>query len=336
MSYRAAILGCGRIGCGFSDDPGASAFGVTTHAEAYTACPRTHLVAVADVDPERARRCAERWGVPASYDDPIRLLREQRPEVVSVCTPDPTHFQLVRDALLTDGVRAVLAEKPLATTTGEARQLIDLAERRRSVLAVNYTRRYSPVHARVRDLVRDGVLGDVELVRGLYTKGTAHNGTHWFDLVRFLVGDVAVVRATDRLGEPSDDPTLDVELSIDRGARAVLHARPAASYTVFEMDIHGTEGRVTLSGSGNVIEWFRAVEGLPHAGYRGLVLQERVEGGLRDLALRAVEDLVACLETGRRPCCTAEDGHRALQVALAARESCRLGGAPVELHGDRP
>ena len=67
MPYRAAVIGCGKIGSEYADDPRIR--DIYTHAGAYTACPDTELVAVCDIDPARAKRCADRWGVRSSFVD---------------------------------------------------------------------------------------------------------------------------------------------------------------------------------------------------------------------------------------------------------------------------
>jgi predicted dehydrogenase len=319
--YRSAVIGCGRIGSEFADDPLAADWGICTHAGAYTSCPMTSLVAVCDTDLRRAKRCAERWSIPAWYVDPARLLAENPLDVVSVCTPDATHYDVLRMVLLTDGVKAVLAEKPLATSVEQAQELVQLARQRRIVLAVNYSRRYADNHVQLRDFLRADKLGPIRVVRGLYTKGTAHNGTHWFDLARFLVGDVTSVRAVDRLGEGGTDPTLDVHLDFASGAIGELIACCAEEYTIFEMELLGSKGRVRVIESGSAIERYGIIEGRPFTGYRSLVLAERKEGDMRDVLLHAVRDLASCLQEGTAPRCSGDDGLAALHIATAAHTS---------------
>lgn len=321
--YRAALIGCGKIASEFADDP--RAIGVCTHAGAYEACPQTQLVAVADANTEKVARCGERWKVQSRYRDPFQLLKEQKPEIVSICTPDGSHYELIRTALLTEGVQAVLAEKPLAIKLEEAEELVRLARQRNIILAVNYSRRYSAELTRLRDGLNSGQLGELRVVRGLYTKGTLHNGTHWYDLLRFLAGEVEAVRGTDRLHEPGPDPTLDVTLTCQSGAVAELHACSPDDFTVFEMDLIGTRGRVQLTESCDMLERYEVIDGVPYAGYRSLVLAEQVSGTLQNVLLHAVEDVVDCLESGRPPRCSGEDGQRALQIGLAARTSAASG-----------
>jgi predicted dehydrogenase len=325
MPYRAAVIGCGKIGSEFDEDPRAAAYGVCTHAGAYAACRDTELVALGDTDPAKVERCGRRWGVAARYRDPRRLLAEQRPEIVSICTPDPTHSELLRMALLADGVRAILAEKPLALSLPEAEELVGLARRRGVVLAVNYSRRHDEHHGRLRDLIRAGGIGEIRTVLGLYTKGTLHNGTHWFDLARFLLGEVRRVAGRDRLHEGGDDPTYDAQLEFGGDVVASLYGCSARDYTVFEFDLVGSRGRVRVVDSGAAMEFYEVVEGMPFAGYRALALKQRLGDGLRNVPLRAVEDLVDCLGRNGVPRCSGDDGVRALRIALAVAESAATG-----------
>jgi predicted dehydrogenase len=313
---RAAVLGCGTIGAGDGGRPHPDV-GVITHAGAYAACPDTELVAVADADPDRARAV----GV-AAYADAAALLEQAAPELVSVATPDATHAELVALCLRAPGVRGVLAEKPLALDAGEARALVELARERGVVLAVNYSRRYAPA-------LRELDVGDVQHVGGVYVKGLLHNGTHWLDLLRMLVGDPVAVRGWDRLGEAGGDPTLDAELTLPGGAGARLAGLDTRRFTAFELDLVGTRGRVRLAQSGHVVERWDVGDDPRHRGYRVLVPRAPVTGALRDTTLHAVQDLVRCVRERGEPACTGADAVAALALAEAIRSSARRGGEPL-------
>jgi predicted dehydrogenase len=139
MRLRAAVLGCGWIGAEFRTD---GPLGIYNHAAAYSACAHTDLVALCDTDPLKLNRAAERWEVKQCYTDAGELFANAQPEVVSICTPDATHFACIKAALSASSVRAILAEKPLALKQTEALELADLETRRGVKLAVNYSLRY--------------------------------------------------------------------------------------------------------------------------------------------------------------------------------------------------
>jgi predicted dehydrogenase len=323
MAYRAVVVGCGLIGSEFSDT--VIVPGVWSHAAAYVGCPGIDLVAVCDHHALRLARCAQRWQVPLQYHDFRAMLDGAQPEIVSICTPDATHAAIIREALAHGAVRAVLAEKPLAITLAQADELMALAITHGKVLVVNYSRRFAPGFVRLQALIADGALGDIRSVSGFYTKGVLHNGSHWFDLARFLVGAVTRVTGINRLGEVGDDPTLDVMLEFAGGASGYLHACAASDYAIFEMDIVGTLGRARMIDSGFSIELYEVSASPFGAGYLRLVLREIFEGGLGRALPEAVASIVGSLRYGRPPRCSADDGRQAMAIGLAALESARSG-----------
>lgn len=325
ISYRAAVIGCGRIGDAFAESR--AALGIYSHAEAYATSPRTILAALCDSNGEHLRRCAERWKVGSRYADARELFRAEAPEIISICTPDETHYELARAALDAPSTRAVLVEKPLALHRAEACALVDGARRRGVLLAVNYSRRYADRYRALRqDLGSAGRLGPVRRMTGHYTKGILHNGTHWLDLARFLGGEMVRVQGFPAADAAAEDPTPSARLEFASGATGFLHGCDEKDFTLFEMDLVTAAGRVRLVDSGRTLECFTAEDSPEISGYRYLGTGAVSAGILRDVTLRAVEDLVACLdEPGRKPLCAGEDAMRALDLALAIRTSADRG-----------
>ena len=321
--YRAAVIGCGKIGSDFADDPRIK--DIYTHAGAYTASKKTELIAVCDRDPVKAQRCAKRWGIRDSYDHMEDLLSSQNPEVLSICTPDPTHYDLIHMALEYPSVLAVLAEKPLARSVKEAVKLVNLAQKNKKFLAVNYSRRYARNFQKLKEDLGKGAIGDIQGVSGFYGKGVFHSGTHWFDLARYMFGEVEAVRGFDRLEEEGDDPTLDVHLKFDSGFYAYLHGCSERAFSIFEMDIIGTTGRISVANSGHTMRFYDIIDSPYYSNYRIPHEKTLREGGMEDMLLHAVEDLVNCLDNNQAPMCSGNDGIQALKIAHAALSSARRG-----------
>jgi predicted dehydrogenase len=91
-----------------------------------------------------------------------RILLDPDIDAVAIVTPPHTHYSLARQAL--EAGKHVLVEKPLATSSADAAELIMLAEERGLVLMPGHTFVYSPSVVKVHDLIREGVLGDVYFV----------------------------------------------------------------------------------------------------------------------------------------------------------------------------
>lgn len=322
MTLRAALLGCGWIGSEFRTD---TAAGIYNHAAAYHACAETQLVAICDRDPLKLEQAGKRWQVDARFSDAVELLAKTQPEIVSVCTPDSTHYAVIKAVLETGSVRAILAEKPLAMDLSEAQELVALAKRRGIALAVNYSRRYSDGHVSLRDRVRNGEFGRLVTVGGFYTKGTLHNGTHWFDLARLLVGEITDVTGFDFLREGGADPTFDAVLRFAGGTSGHLQAFDAKAGTLFEMDIVGTQGRVRVVEPAGRFVVSRVTGSETFPGYQVFGAEEILPARNSDTVLHAVEDLVRCVRKGDVPRCSGEDGVAAVRVGHAIRESVKTG-----------
>ena len=328
MVYRAAIIGCGKIGSEFADDPRIK--DIYTHAGAYVQCPDTELVAVCDKEREKSERCKERWHLTNNYTDYQRMISDTNPDIVSVCTPDHTHFEIIQTILTSSNVKAIFAEKPLALNLNDAESLVNLAEKKGVVLAVNYSRRYAEKNCELKKYLNSDTFGDIQTINGYYTKGTLHNGTHWFDLARFLIGEFIRVKGFDNRKEKNDDPTFDCYAEFENGATAYLHACDETKYSIFEMDILGSNGRVYIKDYGQIVEIYRVIDDPDYSGYHSLDISATVNDVMKNTLLHAVEDLVQCLQRGKIPKCSGNDGVAALKIACAVRSSVDSGNI-VEL-----
>jgi predicted dehydrogenase len=156
----------------------------------------------------------------------------------------------------------------------------------------------------------------VQNVTGLYSGGLVHNGSHWIDHVRWLVGEIATLETLPAAGNDAASP--DVRLTFESGAHGALHACDAREYAVFETDVVGTRGRVRFIELGHRIEYLAVGDSPYYSGYRNLVHDRFEDGGLDTAMVAAVEDLLACVRESRVPRCSGHDGLRALALASGA------------------
>lgn len=139
------------------------------------------LVASAfDIDAARGRDFGVNLGIAPErcYDNYRQLLeeeakREDGVEVVSVATPNGTHYEITR-AALEAGIH-VICEKPLFFTTAEAREIKALAERKGLIVGVTYGFSGHPLLMQMRAMIAKGEIGDVRMVELQYTHGFSAN-----------------------------------------------------------------------------------------------------------------------------------------------------------------
>ena len=325
----AAVIGCGRIGSLW--DAGRPGQDPLTHAGAHAAHPEVTLVAGVDPSPQRRIAFENRWDVPA-YSSVQAMIEHARPALWSICTPPEQHLP-VAEAGLAAGARALWCEKPLAGILADARALAEAAAAAGVPLAVNHGRRWDPAHRAAAAWLRQGGIGRVLHVSIRYVRGIANYGSHAFDLVRMLTGDeIAWVCATDDLREAHPDPSLTVVAGLQGGAALTLCPSPRDGDDLFEVDLLGDAGRLTLADMGRTIRAFRPAPGggtgdgvlVPDATWR-------FDEGLRAMALAAAANLVAAVQDGAPLLSAGADGLAAMAAIEAARRSAALGGRRVDL-----
>ncbi len=150
---RPAPIGAAVVGCGY--------WGPNL-ARNLAERPEFHLHALCDRDPAQLRTLAQRHPEARAVANLDELLCDDTVEAVIFATPPQTHYPLVKLAL--EAGKHVLVEKPLATRLEHAHELADLAEDGDLVLMPGHTFIYSPAVNTVRDLVRDGTVGDVHFI----------------------------------------------------------------------------------------------------------------------------------------------------------------------------
>lgn len=319
MTYRAALIGCGRIGADINP-PGVGSSRLGSHAAAYAASTRVDLVAACDPDEARREEAKRRWNIAAVYPTVEALLAAEAFDIVSVTTPPAGRGALLERIVDSGRARAILAEKPLAGTVEEAEALSARAVGAGVIGAVNYVRRFAPGYRAVAADLQAGALGEIQMVRGIYTRGVLNNGGHMLDLLRFFFGDPESVGALDAVEEVPGDPTASFGAWFADGFEAWISGLPAEPYSIFELDIIGTRGRVLFGDLGHRIDRWDVEDTMARHGFRQLTSAPRTsDPGLTGAIGAAIDNLADCLDGRAEPFCSFDDGRAALALALAVR-----------------
>lgn len=336
MSLRAVLVGCGRMG-GFIDDEQVGKPDFVPpycHAGAYQAAEGVDLVAAADIVPEKADALARKWGLPKTYTDYCEMIRVERPDIVSVTTRPDTHAEVAIFAA-ENGARAIYCEKPMCCSLAEADAIRYACDTHGVALNLGSNRRHQEAFWRIRDLVTDGLVGDVQLVVSYSTGNALWTHTHTTDILLFLAGDpvvltaqgAAVVNPDERDGHTlSRDPqVLSASFEFDNGIRAVM-TRCAG----YEFEVHGAGGKIRTRGNGSSFE-AHVFDEFGRATPVAFPEWERTTG-----SVNCVEDLVRAASTGSEPRGGVDLASRGLEMSIAVVESERCGGVRLRLPlGDR-
>jgi len=317
---NAAIVGLGRIASLLEEDTLREK--PCTHAGAIAANPDCVLAAGCDIDEERRRLFADKWQVPV-YADAAEMLRTHTPQILVIATHPDSHYHYCRLAA-SCGVPAVICEKPLADTIGEARKIARLAKQG-FVIITNHERRYAQDYARAKALLDEAALGRLLSVRAVLYMGKTkrlldvlwHDGTHLADAIMFLAN--ARLKHRRRWGAPLTAKTgtawLEGELRAESPAPpipVIIEVGAGRDHLAFEMEFSCEKGRLRI-GNGIFEVWESAPS--PYAEkFRSLKRTDEVFTGPTGYFANMVQDAVACAqESGKTPRSSAADGLRVIE-----------------------
>ncbi len=341
--YRAALIGCGRIGALLEDDPlrGKPA----SHAGALAAHPKTAIVAGCDINPKALKAFGKRWRVRRLYEDFRLLLDKEDIDIVCVAAWTEHHSKIVLEAAKA-GVKGIYCEKPIALNMNQARKMIKACDKYGVAMVIGHERRWDGRYVTIRDMLESGDLGELKSVTG-YALGSAapklsrrkfgggpmfHDGTHLVDLFRFFGGDIkSVVGFANRpFGEKFIENTVFGMVKFKQGASGLIIGGGERGYFHFELDIQTDKARVIL---GNHTSRLFVTETSPrYTGFKELKeipFPER--GAVVNPFVGGIESLIKEIETGQTSKSSGKDGYKALEVITALYKSAGNGGAPVKL-----
>jgi predicted dehydrogenase len=329
---------------------GAGLFG-ERHAQAYSRHPAVDFVSVCDLNGDRAREVAERYGARGSTTDFRELLANPEITAISIATPDHLHRDVA--VVCAEAGKHILVEKPLATTVEDAAAIVAAARAAGVTLMVDFHNRVNPPMVQARDAIRRGDIGRPAYVYARLSNATTvatdmlrwagQSSALWFlashmvDVVRWMLDDeVARVYAVSREGilRELGVPTADFHVAtveFKSGVVAVFeHAwilpRTHAAVKDLKMEILGSAGAINIDGSHNrTLELYTA----QRATFPDM-LAPPTGAHLTGFVLDSIAYFVDAIAEGTPVLATGEDGVATTRIICAILDSV-ASGQPVTL-----
>jgi predicted dehydrogenase len=252
----AAIIGAGRIAGGYDEQRVKGEKGVYTHAGAFRAVQDIELCTVFDTEPRRGAAFARHWGRGLKVAGTLKEIIRGHHDIISVCTPDSTHYRIVKELILHKSCKTIFVEKPAATAARQISELAELAERYGINVVVNFQRHFDLEHVKLARLLRQAPR-KVLSVQGLYIKGLAHIGVTMLDTLRFLFGNPQAVIATRRVynseirGYSYDFTLYYPDFTV--GVKTADSDSWIYNYHVFELDVLLKDRRIRIVDNSRTI-----------------------------------------------------------------------------------
>lgn len=303
---------------------------------AIRASARGELAAVASRSLASAQAYADQWEIPQAFGSYEAMLASDAVDAVYISLPNHLHAKWSIRAMQLG--KHVLCEKPFALSLAEVDEMTAVAQQTGCVLTEAFMYRHHPQTKLVGELVQDGRLGRVTLVRGIFnfTFGSRENirlkpkmgggclwdiGVYPLSLAQFIMGGTPQrVAGMQWLGESGVDEVFSGQMLYANGAAAQISASFCTPWHTFA-EILGTEGRITLN---------RPFVGL-NDGQRRLMFYpkdgepEEIAVPEKELYLGEVEDLHAAVLDGRSQYLSLAETRNHVKTVLALYQSAQTG-----------
>lgn len=330
------------------------------HLTPYKNNPNVTLLAVCDMNLERAQKTAEQYGAPHAYSDYNELLANDDIEAVSICTWNDTHAEISIAALKAG--KHVLVEKPLCRTVEEALKIEQAVKESGKILQVGFVRRYDPNAQMLRAFVDNGEFGEIYYAKASYLRRLGNPGgwfadsrrsgggplidigVHVIDLCWYMMGRPKVKSVSGntyrKLGNRSNIKNLSSYKAADYSAEsndvedlanALIRFENGASLLIdvsFTLHAKENEGVVKLYGDkgGFEIDPEVVIATEKHDTIVNIRPQTDSKGFQFEKAFQSeIDHFVECVQTGKQPISPVEDGVEIMKILRGIYESASTG-----------
>ncbi len=305
---------------------------------------------VCDSSPERLEHIKSLYPTMDMTDDFDALLETMDVDVVAIATPLRTHYDLAKKSLLAG--KHTFVEKPLASTSAECLELIEIAKENNLTLMVGHTFVYTSTVRFIKELIDSGELGDIYCISssrlnlGLFQNdiNVAWDlAPHDISIMHYILGMSPVsvnCQGKSHVASGLEDVTT-MTLDFPNGTFATIQSSWIDPNKIRKMTIVGSK-KMAVYDDIEPIEKIRIydkrVETPPHYDTFAEFQYSYHYGDMKAPYIRQAEPLkvecrhfLDCIESGGRSDSCGEEGLRVVQILEASSESLRKGGARIEI-----
>lgn len=317
-----AIIGTGFMGA--------------NHARIYSQI--SNLVAVCDVDKQRAEQLAKQYHC-KSYTDYKEMLKKEKLDAVSIVVPTSLHYPIAMDVI--DAGIPVMIEKPIASTIPEGEKIVQKAKAKKVPVLVGHIERFNPVIQTAKSILDKKILGDILSVRavrvGPFTPRVKDAGAltilgiHDLDIFEYLVAekiqDIHCVSVDKKFSQFED--IANVVCTFGNGAVGSLDVSWTSPKKIRTLTVTGTKGileldyltqELILTETGTP----KLVQDYSEFLFYNVVGEQRLISVSKEEPLRVeLVHFLDCVKDGKPPLMSGEDAVRALRLVDQCLQSAK-------------
>ena len=330
---RIGVIGAGRIG--------------KLHANNLkNAVPGAEVAAISDVNFAAAKALAEKLGISKVYEDYQKILEDKEIDAVFICASTDMHSPI--SIASAQAGKHIFCEKPIDHDLEKIARVLKEVKKAGVKYQVGFNRRFDRNFKHVREVVKDGKIGDIHIVRvtsrdpeappasyvktsgGIFVDMTIHD----FDMVRYLTGSeveevstFGAVLVDPEIGKAGDVDTCIINLRFKNGALGVIENSRQAVYGYDQrVEVFGSKGCISAENETANNTTLMTAEAVTKEKPLWFFLERYNDAFIQE----AREFVDACLKD-KEPSVGAFDGLQPVKIAIAAKKSWQLGGQPVKV-----
>ncbi len=339
-----ALIGCGRIGFLLENDKlrnkpcthfgGASSIGMK-------------ITSACDINTDRLKEFGRIADIPddSLFTDYKKLLKTKNPQMAIITTWTDTHAEIALDAIR-NGAKIIVLEKPAASSLNLIKKIITEAEKNKCRIIVNHERRFDSRYNKVKDMIKEGVIGEIKTVNARMLTGSyrgkshieegggplLHDGTHLVDIIRFFFGEIITVQGEfTRFSRSSGfEDSSSAWMQNESGINIFLEAGGGRKYFQFELEIWGTEGKIVIGNGCNKL--FLKKKSVLYTGFND-ISETKFPAIKHKNCFTELYKSASSMLKGKdvQEISGIDDGYKALEIIHAIYYSSHLGRKKVEL-----
>jgi UDP-N-acetylglucosamine 3-dehydrogenase len=319
-----AVIGMGSMG--------------KNHVRVYSELPYANLVAICDSNKENLKQISDSYKA-NTYTDYKEMLEKENIDEVSICVPTKLHKNIALEVI--KNKINLLVEKPIATTTEEAKEMIDSAEKNKVKLMIGHIERFNPVIVELKKRIKNNELGRILKVncerlslfpqRIIDVGVTVDLAIHEIDILRYLIdSDIKRVYAeTAQRFHASREDLLIGTIRFKNDILGVINANWLTPKKVRQIRVTGEKGMFVANYLTQELYFYEKEFASKYVDYNksfmmgkeGKKVKIKIER--KEPLKNELESFIDCIKNNTKPPVTGNDGIEALKIAHKFLESSK-------------
>ena len=299
--YNAVIIGAGSIGAMKPDKyDSPTSRDVLTIAHAMYNNKRIEFD-IWDKDIIKQTEAQNKW-FRNIHRVPARQKEEPQFDIIAVCTPTETHYNIIKESIKHAKPKLILAEKPFCSNKKEASEIVRLCAKNNIHLIIDYIRRFDSSAYIIKHELDN--CEQIYWTTVTYNRGFVHEACHAIDLMNFWFGECSIVSVPVKnkiIDRDKNDPAAHI---ICEHNKVPVFYMPVdgREFSIFEITIMTNRGKIVLADHGKTALFYNRIPEPTYGNYETLNSKPIITKTELTVALQNMMDhIIMTLDTGTVP-----------------------------------